>query len=233
MRRSTQEITELVVFALIAILVGTLLLWGVGWVFTGVGWVFRLIAGFIWSLLRFIIPIAIVGGVIFLVVKLLAQPKSGKPAVPSASATGAPAPPVVPVAPAAPAPVREPTAPAPGAGASPAPVVAVPPATPSEPEPDAPPILSTDDVLADASTDARTDTPTSTPASPWTDPSADAPAAPEEERVDPAVDTSGFKEMDDLAEEIAEDLEAAQEDADDARAERDPEGSRPDDPRPG
>lgn len=71
MKRSTQEVIELVVFALIALLLGTLLIWGVGWAFTGLGWLFRLIAGFIWSLLRFIIPIAIVAGVIYLVVRLL------------------------------------------------------------------------------------------------------------------------------------------------------------------
>ena len=60
-----QEIIELVIFGLIALLLGTGLLWGVGWLLDLVGIIFRFVAGLIWSLLRFIIPIVIVGGVAY------------------------------------------------------------------------------------------------------------------------------------------------------------------------
>lgn len=95
MKRSTQEILELAVFALIALVLGTLLVWGVGWVFTGVGWLLRVVAGLIWSLLRFIIPIAIVAGVVYLVVRLLSQPRryEATTTVPATAAPATPAPP--------------------------------------------------------------------------------------------------------------------------------------------
>ena len=60
-----QEIIELVIFGLIALLLGTGLLWGVGWLLDLVGIIFRFVAGLIWSLLRFIIPIVIVSGVAY------------------------------------------------------------------------------------------------------------------------------------------------------------------------
>ena len=71
MKRSLQEVVELVVFGLIALLVGTGVLWGLGWLLGIVGIVFKFIAGLIWMLLRFIIPIALVLGVIYFIVRVI------------------------------------------------------------------------------------------------------------------------------------------------------------------
>ncbi len=81
MKRSLQEIVELIVFGLIALLIGTGVLWLLGWLFGIVGIVFKFIAGLIWMLLRFIIPIAIVAGVVYFIVRMLTKPKNATPAV--------------------------------------------------------------------------------------------------------------------------------------------------------
>ena len=73
MKRSLQEIIELVVFGLIALVVGMLAIWGVGWVFTFLGWLFRIVGAFLWTILKFVIPIAIVAGVVYLLVKLITR----------------------------------------------------------------------------------------------------------------------------------------------------------------
>lgn len=69
MRRSLQEYVELVVFGLIAVLVGTGLLWVVGWVLSLGGLVLKGLAGLLWMLLRFIVPVAIAGGLVYFLVK--------------------------------------------------------------------------------------------------------------------------------------------------------------------
>src|SRR5687768_8745155 len=71
MKRSLQEVVELVVFGLVALLVGTGLLWLGGWLLGLVSVVFTTVAGWIWQLLRFIIPVALVAGVVFFVVRLI------------------------------------------------------------------------------------------------------------------------------------------------------------------
>jgi uncharacterized BrkB/YihY/UPF0761 family membrane protein len=71
MKRSLQEVIELVVFGLIALLIGTGLLWLVGWLLGIVSVVFTAIAGWIWQLLRFIIPVALAAGVIFFIYRLI------------------------------------------------------------------------------------------------------------------------------------------------------------------
>ncbi|MEX2541915.1 MAG: hypothetical protein WD314_08900, partial [Trueperaceae bacterium] len=73
MKRSVQEIVELLVFGLIALLIGTALLWLVGWVFDLVGVLFKFFAGLIWSLLRFIVPVAIVAAIVYALVRLFQQ----------------------------------------------------------------------------------------------------------------------------------------------------------------
>ena len=78
MKRSIQEIIELLVFGLIAVLIGTGLLWVVGWVIGGLGALFKIIAGLIWSLLRFVVPIAVVGAAVYALVRLL-QGQRGAP----------------------------------------------------------------------------------------------------------------------------------------------------------
>lgn len=75
MKRSLQEVIELVVFGLIALLIGTGILWLLGWLLGLVSVVFTFIAGLIWALLRFIIPIAIVAGVLFFLYKMFTREK--------------------------------------------------------------------------------------------------------------------------------------------------------------
>src|SRR5690606_5044328 len=58
MKRSLQEVVELVVFGLIALLIGTGLLWLVGWILSLGGIVLKAIAGLLWLLLRFVVPVA-------------------------------------------------------------------------------------------------------------------------------------------------------------------------------
>lgn len=76
MKRSVQEIVELLVFALIALLVGTGLVWLVGWLMSLVGFVFQWLAGLVWSLLRFAVPVAIVAAAVYALVKLLQRQES-------------------------------------------------------------------------------------------------------------------------------------------------------------
>lgn len=64
-----QEYVELVVFGLIALLVGTGLLWLLGWVLSLGGIVLKGLAGLLWMLLRFIVPVAIAGGLVYFLVK--------------------------------------------------------------------------------------------------------------------------------------------------------------------
>jgi hypothetical protein len=73
MKRSLQEIVELVVFGLIALLVGTGLLWLLGWLFGLAGAVLTWVAGLVWALLRFIVPVAIVAALVYFVVRAVQQ----------------------------------------------------------------------------------------------------------------------------------------------------------------
>lgn len=73
MKRSLQEVIELVVFGLIALLIGTGLLWLVGWLLGIVSVVFTAIAGWVWQLLRFIIPVAIAAGVVYFIYRLISN----------------------------------------------------------------------------------------------------------------------------------------------------------------
>ena len=91
MRRSLQEIIELVVFGLIALLLGTGLIWLVGWILGGAGFLLKYVAGLIWSLLRFIIPIAVGAAVVYALVRLIQNQNRGKP-TPASAPTAAPTP---------------------------------------------------------------------------------------------------------------------------------------------
>ena len=77
MKRSVQEIIELLVFALIALLIGTGLLWVVGWLFGILGFVLREVAEFVWFLLKYIIPAAVIVAAVYALVKL-AQNQSSR-----------------------------------------------------------------------------------------------------------------------------------------------------------
>lgn len=80
MKRTLQEIVELVVFGLIALLLGTGLLWLLGALFGVVGTVLAWLAGLLWAILRFVVPVALVAGGVVLLVRL-AQGRSDSPQV--------------------------------------------------------------------------------------------------------------------------------------------------------
>ncbi len=73
MKRSSQEIVELVVFGLIALLVGTGLLWILGKVFAVAAVLFVFIANIVWVLLRFLLPLALVAGFVYFAINSLMQ----------------------------------------------------------------------------------------------------------------------------------------------------------------
>jgi hypothetical protein len=81
MKRSVQEIIELAVFGFVALLIGTGFLWLAGWVLGGVGWLLQLISGLLWALLRFIVPVAVIAGLVYLLVRWLQGQGRRKPPV--------------------------------------------------------------------------------------------------------------------------------------------------------
>src|SRR5690606_14549516 len=91
MKRSLQEYVELVVFGLVALLVGTGLLWLMGWALSLGGVALRWVAGLLWTLLRFIVPVAIAGGLVYFLVKA-AQDRQPRPAA-AGTPVSAPPPP--------------------------------------------------------------------------------------------------------------------------------------------
>ena len=110
MKRSLQEVVELVVFGLIALLLGTGLLWLVGAVFGLLGTVLGWLAGLLWALLRFVVPVALIAGAVVLLIRAArgrgdpaTNPTGTRVASPTAAPTvdAAPTAPVVPEAPSA------------------------------------------------------------------------------------------------------------------------------------
>jgi hypothetical protein len=98
MKRSIQEVVELVIFGLIVLLVGTGLLWLVGWLIGLLGSLFMLIAGFIWRLLWYIIPAAIIIGAVYFLVKLAKERQDANPQPATGQGYAAPPPPPPPSA---------------------------------------------------------------------------------------------------------------------------------------
>lgn len=86
--RSFQETAELVIFGLIALLVGLGVLWLTGWILNLLGSLFIFVSSFVWNLLRFILPVIIIAAVIYLIVRYATRGER-RPA--SASAPAAPA----------------------------------------------------------------------------------------------------------------------------------------------
>ena len=80
MKRSQQEVVELLVFGLIALLIATGVLWVVGWLLGLIGAVFVWLAGVIWSLLRFIIPVAVLAAAVYVLVVLARKQGRGETA---------------------------------------------------------------------------------------------------------------------------------------------------------
>lgn len=73
MKRSFQEILELVAFGLIALVVGTALLWIGGWLLGLVGLLLQGLAGLLWLVLRWILPVAILLGAVYAIVRLFQE----------------------------------------------------------------------------------------------------------------------------------------------------------------
>jgi hypothetical protein len=69
MRRTPQEIVELAVFALIALLLGTGVLWLVGALFGLIGSVLGWLAGLLWGLISFLLPVALIAGATVLLIR--------------------------------------------------------------------------------------------------------------------------------------------------------------------
>jgi uncharacterized membrane protein len=78
MKRSMQEIVELVVFGMIAVLLATGVLWLVGWLLGLVGAALIWLTGLVWAVLQFIVPVAVVAGIVYLVVRLVQQNQDGR-----------------------------------------------------------------------------------------------------------------------------------------------------------
>ncbi|MBW6454261.1 MAG: hypothetical protein K0A98_00105 [Trueperaceae bacterium] len=98
MRRTPQEIVELVVFGLIALLLGTGVLWLLGAVFGLVGTVLGWLAALLWGIVSFLVPVALVAGAVVLIVRLVqgksipgVTVRSEAPIVEAAPAADAPA----------------------------------------------------------------------------------------------------------------------------------------------
>lgn len=72
MKRSIQEYVELAIFALIAACLAATFIWLAGWGITGLGHLLRLLANFLWWLIKFILPVAVVliaGYIIYRVIR--------------------------------------------------------------------------------------------------------------------------------------------------------------------
>jgi len=95
MNRSFQEIVELAIFGIIALAIGTGLLWVLGYVLRAVGWLSTKIAGWIWLPVRFLLLIAIVVIAVYFIWKFIQDRNSAKAAKPasviSSSAAAKPA----------------------------------------------------------------------------------------------------------------------------------------------
>ncbi len=93
MKRSIQEIVELVVFGLVALLIGTGLLWVGGWALDGLGWLLKFIASLLWMLLKYIVPVVIAAGLVYWLVRFMMSRRGTGEAVTSAGDTppGSPA----------------------------------------------------------------------------------------------------------------------------------------------
>ena len=80
MNRSFREIVELVLFGLIALLVVTGLFWLIGWAFTGIGIALNWLSGLLWLVLKFAIPVALVGALFYFLVRFIQKNQANPPA---------------------------------------------------------------------------------------------------------------------------------------------------------
>ncbi len=88
MNRSFQEIVELAIFGIIALAIGTGLLWVLGYVLQAVGWLSTKLAGWIWLPVRFLLLIAIVVIAVYFIWKFIQDRNSAKAAKPASVISG-------------------------------------------------------------------------------------------------------------------------------------------------
>ncbi len=74
--RSFQDILEWVVLGLLIAVAALVVLWVGGWLFTFLGAILKELAGFVWALLRVLVPALIVVAVIYFVVRFVQKPKA-------------------------------------------------------------------------------------------------------------------------------------------------------------
>jgi len=98
-----QKTLEVAVKALIGIVIGLVALWILGWVFTFIGGILLGLAGLIAGILRFLVPVAVLAAVVYLVARAVQNGRSAEAAAPTAQGTNSPAYDVHPTASAAPA----------------------------------------------------------------------------------------------------------------------------------
>ncbi len=74
--RSLQDILEWVVLGLLIAVAVLVVLWVGGWLFTFLGAVLKGLAGFVWALLRVLVPVLIVAAVVYFVLRFVQKPKT-------------------------------------------------------------------------------------------------------------------------------------------------------------
>jgi uncharacterized membrane protein len=74
--RSLQDILEWVVLGLLIAVAALVLLWVGGWLFTFLGGILKWLAGFVWAVLRVLVPVLVVAAVVYLIVRFVQKPRT-------------------------------------------------------------------------------------------------------------------------------------------------------------
>lgn len=74
--RSLQDILEWVVLGLLIVVAVLVLLWVGGWLFSFLGAILKGLAGFIWVVLKLLVPILIVAAVVYFILRFVQKPKT-------------------------------------------------------------------------------------------------------------------------------------------------------------
>ena len=74
--RSLQDILEWVVLGLLIAVAVLVVMWLGGWIFTFLGALLKGIAGFVWGLLKFLVPILVIAAAVYFLVRFLQKPKA-------------------------------------------------------------------------------------------------------------------------------------------------------------
>ena len=74
--RSLQDILEWIVLGLLIAVAVLVVLWVGGWLFTFLGAVLKGLAGIVWVILKFLVPVLIVAAVVYFIVRFVQRPKA-------------------------------------------------------------------------------------------------------------------------------------------------------------